>query len=96
MAAPPRKYALTRITAGDYLMPWSSGETAWRIARYEDGASHGLDYPRDIEVWGLWLWICPIAFIAAVDVLNWSRWEFHSGLYDTRREAVNAALKAEI
>jgi hypothetical protein len=89
----PRKYALTRIAAGDYLMPSNSARAIWRISRYEDGPSHGLDQPRDFKVWGLWRWVDQIDAASAVDVQDWSRWEFHSGLYETRQKAIHAALK---
>jgi hypothetical protein len=89
-----RKYALTKIAVGDYLLPSNSGKTIWRIRRYEDGPSHGLeDWPRDRKVWGIWRWDKPTG-VGSLDTGDWSRWEFYEGLLDTRADAIEAALKA--
>lgn len=42
MSDPARKYALTRLRAGDYLCPSNDGRTLWRFSAYEDGSDHGL------------------------------------------------------
>lgn len=93
-----RKYMLTRLAPGDYLLPSNNGERIFRIARYIDGPSLGLeDMPRDREFWGIW----------ETDLLNgtyglldrkvidtdWSKWEMYTGCFDTRREAIDAVLR---
>lgn len=56
-STPQRKYALTRIGPGDYLLPSNDGQTIWRIAKYEDGPSHGVEgMDRDRDFWGVWKW----------------------------------------
>lgn len=47
-AKEPRKYALTKQSAGVYLCPSNDGATLYRFSRYEDGSYHGLvvDYER--------------------------------------------------
>jgi hypothetical protein len=89
-----RKYVLTKIAPGDYLLPSNDGKTIWRIHRYTDGPSLGLeDWPRDKEVWGLWRWHKPVEDAgAAVDIENWGRWEFWEGPHMKRTEAVDAAI----
>jgi len=45
-----RKYVMTRIDKGDYLLPSNDGETLWRIRQYMDGPSWGLlDWPRALS-----------------------------------------------
>lgn len=93
---PERKYAMTKIDAGDYLLPANDGETLWRLKTYTEGPSSGLDWPRDREVWGLWKWR-PSAVARVhgrVDPDDWEDWEFWEGLCETRQEAIDAALKA--
>lgn len=52
-AAPPERfYALSKIAAGDWLMPSNDAQTLWRFTRYTDGPSLGLmDWPTDRDVW---------------------------------------------
>jgi hypothetical protein len=89
-----RKYALTKIAAGDYLLLSNDGKTIWRIRIYEDGPAHGIeDWDRDLDFWGLWRWTERIGKGSVVDVEAWSRWEFFEGNYEKRSEAIDAALK---
>jgi hypothetical protein len=86
-----RKYALTRFSAGDYVFPSNDRQTVWRIMVYEDGPSHGLEgMSRDRRFWGVWKWSGDPQFI---DLSAIDRWEMMDGSYETRREAIHAALK---
>lgn len=89
-----RKYALTKVAPGDYLLPSNDAQTVWRIRRYTDGPSAGLDLPRDREFWGVWRWENSVGIGGAVDIEAWDRWFFHEGLFDTRSEAIDAAMQA--
>jgi len=40
---PRRKYALTRIKAGDYLLPSNDRSVIWRIVRYTEDGSAAYD-----------------------------------------------------
>lgn len=40
-----RRFALTKIDAGDYLLPDNDETHLWRVVRYEDGSHYGLDVP---------------------------------------------------
>lgn len=89
-----RKYVLTRLRARDYLLPSNDGRTIWRLLTYEDGPGHGLevDWPRDRTFWGVWQWTGPVE---CVDPDDWERWEAYDlGMYETRRDAIQAALRA--
>jgi hypothetical protein len=88
-----RKYALVKVGAGDYILPSDDAATLWRIRIYEDGPSHGLDWPRDRDLWGIWRWTGLIGPTAYVDIDDWGHWEMVGGGYDRRREAIEAALR---
>lgn len=86
-----RKYALTKIAAGDYLLPSNDGQTIWRIRTYTDGPSFGIeDWISDRDLWAIWRWVG--ARTPYVDVDDWERWETVEEGHETRREAINRAL----
>lgn len=89
-----RKYALTKIAAGDYLLPSNDASILWRIVTYTDGPSNGLEIPRDRDFWALWKWRGEIGIGAYVDTTDWDRWDFHEGWHETRAAAIEAALNA--
>lgn len=97
--APTRSYRMIRLGKGDYLLPSNDAQTLWRVATYEDGPSHGVeDWPRDVRLWGLWKWDGGMPTVdqvaAALDEALWSdRWEFWEGGYETRKAAIEGALK---
>lgn len=90
-----RKYVLTRIGPGDYLLPSNDKLVLWRISKYTDGPASGIeDWPRDREVWGLRRWNTPIVpGKTAIEVDNWDRWEFWAGPFDRRKDAIAEAIK---
>lgn len=92
--APERKFVLTKVGPGDYLLPSNDGKTLWRLSTYEDGPSHGLDWPRDRTFWQVKRWDRPITAddSLAIDVEDWDRWETVEESLASRREAINAAL----
>lgn len=87
-----RKFMLTKIAAGDWLLPGNDGKTLWRIRLYEDGPTHGMEIPVDRDFWGIWKWTGRPGE-DYVDPTSIDHWDFFEGLYDTRREAVNTALR---
>jgi hypothetical protein len=90
-----RKYALTRIKAGDYLLPDNDGETVWRVRTYLDGPSMGLvDWERDITLWAIEKWVGRVPVWEADDPLDPDLWEWWESNFKTRREAIDAALSA--
>ena len=87
-----RKYALTKLKPGDYLLPSNDGKTIWRIARYTEGPSTGIDsWPRDREVWGIWKWAATER-LPYVDTRRWDAWEMVDSMYHTRAQAIAVAL----
>lgn len=87
-----RKYVLTKIAAGDYALPSNDGKTIWRIARYEDGPSHGLDWPRDRVIWGVWKYLGHDIPTLYGEICDWENWSYWGGHYETRNDAIKAAI----
>lgn len=88
-----RKYVLTKLGKGDYLLPSNDKETIWRIGTYEDGPTYGLDWPRDLTLWALWRWRAEEADVAlALD--TWESWDRAEDGFKTRAEAIDAAMRA--
>lgn len=98
-----RKYQMTRMGAGDYLLPSNDGQTLWRIYRYEEYGSLSYAKPGGgyTEVRG-WFWACarrpmPKEWLSFEELRDWSdiEWEFYSGPLSSRREAIEETLGAE-
>jgi hypothetical protein len=87
-----RRYVLTKLRAGDYLLPANDGNTLWRIARYtEDGSAEWPDgTPVRGEFWGAWRWRGTMADRIEPE---WYEWELWAQGYGTRAEAMAHALK---
>ncbi len=95
-----RKYALTKVATGDYLLPSNDALTIWRLQSYVDGPSHGLDdWPRDRTLWRVLRWTGDLDAIPAAlareseDCEAFSRgWQECDDGLATRREAIDRAL----
>ncbi|MFZ2049779.1 MAG: hypothetical protein WAU69_02460 [Solirubrobacteraceae bacterium] len=86
-----RKYALTKIGAGDYVFPANDKKTVWRIMVYEDGSSHGVEsMSRDRMFWGVWKWNGDAQTLELDATYGW---EMMDSGYETRRDAIQAALR---
>lgn len=94
-----RKYALSKLSAGDWLLPANDGQSFWRIRQYEDGPSYGIEgWVRDRTLWGVWRWegdLKELSKLLAVEEPDRepALWEFYDGTYARRSEAITAALK---
>jgi hypothetical protein len=79
-----RKYVLTKVAPGDYLLPSNDGRTIWRIARYDERPNWRL--------WGLWRWNGPSL---GVDVSHdgWGLWEMVDSRCETRADAIRQAMR---
>jgi hypothetical protein len=91
-----RKFVLTRLEGGDYLLPGNSGETLWRIARGQEEAESG----RMFSCWQVWRAPARIvqrmrAGTMGVEDLEWSEWECWESFCKTREEAVQSALRED-
>lgn len=76
-----RKYQLTRIGAGDYILPNNEGTRIHRIAKEErDG-------------WGVWQYHLTVAKMGDDDLpddfLDWGNWELRSSFHPKREDAIN-------
>jgi len=103
-----RKYQMTRLRKGDYLLPSNDAETLWRIATYqEDGTAtyqteftpgkgpSGREYVLRGTFWALYKRPMPKAG-QLIDLEAWGdEWEFWAGPLPTRDSAIRAAMRWE-
>jgi hypothetical protein len=97
-----RKYQMTRIQAGDYLIPSNDQKTLWRIYSYEEDGS--LEDGRGGFVHGRF-W-ASARFAGSLELaerlmhrdpdefLSWSSWESWEVHLPTRKAAVESMLRA--
>jgi hypothetical protein len=89
-----RKYVITKLRAGDYLLPSNDAQTIWRLQRYMDGPTAGImDLPHDQWFWRLLRWAGRLDDF--VDVEDWDQWEECACMLGSRTEAVTTALNWE-
>lgn len=101
-AVQERKYAMTRVRAGDYLLPSNDGKTLWRIASYhEDGSAEWQDERGQWHkvVGTFWQTAkyrhgVPRVGLLDEDFLDWNEWHTWETNLRTRKEAVEAALRS--
>lgn len=98
-------YQMTRLEAGDYLLPSNDLTTLWRIYKYhEDGlAEWGPDENGDYhkiegDFWAVAKWSHTFARALRAEQLeealdDWSQWETRETLIPTRKAAIEAALR---
>jgi len=96
-----RKYQMTRLRRGDYLLPSNDAQTLWRIYTYEEEGSLIEQSPDGGEraVTGMF-WACARRRFPKpgeiIDLDGWSddEWEFWAGPLPTRQAAIDEALRA--
>lgn len=95
-----RKYQMTRLAKGDYLLPSNDAQTLWRIYTYEEEGSLVESLPDGTEraVRGVF-WACARRPMPKpgelVDLEGWDgEWEFWAGPLPTRADAISEALRA--
>lgn len=94
-----RKYTLTLVQSGSYLLPSNDARTLWHIYRFEDGRSYGLDEPD--RMW----WACAMyrgtieqaqaAVVRDMEDLGYisgRNWRETASYMRKRSEAIEAAL----
>jgi hypothetical protein len=103
MTEPVRKWAMTRIRSGDYLLPSNDARTLWRISEYaEDGSAGNYDgagrwVPITGRFWQVSKFKGPLPAVDATlpdDFLDWDNWETHTTGLLKRKYAVEVALNA--
>jgi len=97
-----RKYVLTKLREGDYLLPSNDAGTIWRLASHEeDGSGEYKDSRgRWHKITGTWwsaYYMAAGKFSSLVesdlttdeDILDWDEWEIWAwGAYRTRAAAI--------
>ncbi len=87
------KWVMTKVAAGDYLLPSNDAQTIWRLVRYTDGPSFGLDWSSDRDQWCVRRWSGDLD--THVDIEDGTRWEGVADGFDTRSQAIEYALAQE-
>ena len=95
-----RKYAMTRIEAGDYLLPSNDAKRLYRLTSYTDGPTYGLvDWPRDRVVWAVDLFTGSPdegeRLARAVEDYGSGDWHRIADYLDTRGAAIEQAIEDE-
>lgn len=102
MSGPTRKYAMTRISAGDYILPSNDGKTLWRIYQYDEDGSAEVSgdgkrwRPLIGKFWGTAKYERPFHNAGERidhDFLDWSNWLVWETELLTRKAAIEAALR---
>jgi|SRR5579872_4380612 len=95
-----RKYVLTRVRKGDYLLPSNDLKTLWRIYSYEEEGSLIEELPGGEErpVLGTF-WACSRRPMPDTNTLMdedflYDGWEHWAGPLNTRTAAIEEALRA--
>ena len=89
-----RRYSMTRIRDGDYLLPSNDAQTLWRITRYtEDGSAAWVDPDNGSEHPIVGIFWSAAKYNGSLDRLpddltDWEHWDHWSDMHRTRREAV--------
>jgi len=97
-----RKYVITKLREGDYLLPSNDTETIWRLVSYvEDGSGQYQDKRGKLRpITGTWWSVYYMRagkFASLVesdltsneDILDWDEWESWAwGAYRTRAAAI--------
>ena len=86
-----RKYALTRVASGDYLLPSNDGKTLWRIKRYFDEEADAELSLKPGWYWAAWRFLGSLD-ADTLDVDDWEQWDMWSWRITTRKECIDDAL----
>lgn len=98
----PRRYQMTRVAAGDYLLPSNDARTLWRITSYvEDGSlmevrANGTERPVRGTFWSTWYRDMPEPDTDVESLLQWGwdgGWREYVSMLRTRQEAIEEALQ---
>jgi hypothetical protein len=85
-----RKYALTKIGKGDYIVPSNDAEKLFRVTQVDD-----IDNDKPVRVWSVHVYDTLVARMGddlPDDFLEWKRWTEVSHFHRTRQDALDDAL----
>jgi hypothetical protein len=97
-----RRYVLTKIEPGDYLLPGNDGRSLWRIKRGTElepvrsgGGCLVHEWTRTVHVWEAWRYLGRISAGRDLpdDFLEWSEWELMASWCATRAKAIREAVR---
>lgn len=87
-----RRYAMTRLGKGDYLLPSNDGRLLYRIRRQDEPES-GDPKSRILSVWAVWRWLGAMESGNYANVEDENEWELIASWFDSRQRAIEWALK---
>ena len=93
-----RKYRMTRLKAGDYLLPANDRSVLWRITRYvEDGSAEWVSVGSERKkiigaFWSVWRYKRQFQQHEPVST-EWDDYEQLDSVLRSRSEAIDAAMK---
>lgn len=93
-----RRYALVKISSGDYLLPSNDANTLWRISSYlEDGSAEWVG-GRKLRgtYWQTAKYRDPLPTAGGdmpADFLEWDRWETWETCIASRGKAIESTLR---
>lgn len=102
-----RRYQMTRVRAGDYLLPSNDGARLWRLSSYEENGSleesDGEGGYRKVvgTFWSAWYFPGTLDEAQALldrdadEFLDFTRWREWETLLPTRKAALDSALSAK-
>ena len=101
-----RRYQMTRLAKGDYLLPSNDLQTLWRISSYEEDGSaigtraDGTEYEITGTFWQAARYVVPLQEVdvdrLVEDVDDWERWSVAYHMERSRAAAIEAALSARV
>lgn len=101
MTVAERKYVMTRVRRGDYLLPSNDQLTLWRISSYEeDGSAEWQDANGKWHTVTGTFWQTakythgvPREGLLDEDFLDWEHWDSYAMGFRSRAAAIEDALK---
>jgi hypothetical protein len=91
-----RKYAMTKVARGDYLLPSNDARWLLRIASYEEDGSAEWGNGQKVvgTFWAVYRRPMPREGTPLDSILEWGDgWEFWAGTLATRKDALAEALR---
>lgn len=102
MSAVERKWQMTRLCAGDYLLPSNDSTVMWRLSTHEDGSLYGLECSYEERTFWQLEWMLREDFDSYVERYgevpgggDGTLWHESAWGLATRKEAINLAMELD-